>query len=185
MPLPVANAGRHGGFTLVELLVTLAVLAILLALAVPSFGDLIDRGRLTSAADTLYADLQFARSEAIRNNQNVVVSFQSGGSWCYGMVLGSSACDCSVSDSAAANYCALKRVTAADFSKVSIPSAASITFASGQTGFDPVRGVALSSGAVTLQSAQGKQATVSLALLGRVSLCSPAGNGFISAYPAC
>lgn len=185
MPHRASHTSRPGGFTLVELLVTLAVLAILLALAVPSFNDLIDRSRLTSAADTLYADLQFARSEAIRNNQNVVVGFQSGSAWCYGMVLGSSACDCSVSNSAAANYCALKRVTAADFSHVSIPDAASITFAASQTGFDPVRGVALAAGAVTLQSTLGKQATVSLALLGRVSLCSPAGSGFTGAYPAC
>lgn len=176
---------RGHGFTLIELLVTLAVLAIVLALAVPSFNDLIDRSRLTSAADTLYADLQFGRSEAIRNNQSVTISFQSGTAWCYGMVLGSSACDCSVTNSAAANYCALKRVSASDFSKVSIPDAASITFASSQTGFDPVRGVALSAGAVTLQSTLGKQATVSLALLGRVSLCSPAGSGFTSAYPSC
>lgn len=185
MALIDPRARLAGGFTLIELLVTLSILAIVLALAVPSFNDFIDRGRLTSAADTLYADLQFARSEAIRNNQNVTVSFQSGSAWCYGMVLGSSACDCSVTDSAAANYCSLKRVSAADFSQVSIPDAASITFAASQTGFDPVRGVALSSGAVTLQSTQGKQATVSLALLGRVSLCSPAGTGFTSAYPTC
>ena len=176
---------RGHGFTLIELLVTLAVLAIVLLLAVPSFNDLIDRGRLTSAADTLYADLQFGRSEAIRHNQNVTVSFQSGSAWCYGMVLGSSACDCSVTNSAAASYCALKRVSASDFSKVSIPDAASITFAASQTGFDPVRGIATSAGAVTLQSTLGKEARVSLALLGRVSLCSPAGSSYTSAYPSC
>lgn len=176
---------HHRGFTLTELLVTLSIVATLLALAVPSFKDLIDRSRLSSAADMLYADLQFARSEAIRHNQTVTVTFQSGSAWCWGLVQGGTACDCSVTDSTAANYCALKRASTTDFTSVSIPGASSITFTGNQTGFDPVRGIATNAGSITLQSTLGKQAQVSLGLLGRVSLCSPAGSGYTTAYPSC
>ncbi|WP_250656788.1 GspH/FimT family pseudopilin [Alkalimarinus coralli] len=53
------------GFTLVELMVTLAVAAILLSIAVPSFSSFIQNNRITSATNHLVAHLQYARSEAV------------------------------------------------------------------------------------------------------------------------
>ena len=64
---------RHKGFTLVELMITLAIAAILLALAAPGFRSLIERNRLQSAASNLYASLMLARSEALKRNQPVGV----------------------------------------------------------------------------------------------------------------
>lgn len=61
------------GFTLVEMLVVIAISAILIAAAVPSFQSLIASSRASSASGNLRSSLEFARSEAIRRNQNVTV----------------------------------------------------------------------------------------------------------------
>lgn len=53
------------GFTLLELMITLAVLAILTALAVPSFQTLLERNRLTSATNDLLGAFMMARSNAV------------------------------------------------------------------------------------------------------------------------
>jgi prepilin-type N-terminal cleavage/methylation domain-containing protein len=64
---------RLHGFTLVEMLVVMAISAILVAAAVPSFRSIIASSRASSASGTLLSNLEFARSEAIRRNQNVTV----------------------------------------------------------------------------------------------------------------
>ena len=64
---------RSRGFTLVEMLVVMAISAILIAAAVPSFQSLIASTRASSASGTLVSSLEYARSEAIRRNQNVTV----------------------------------------------------------------------------------------------------------------
>jgi len=65
---------RHAaGFTLVELMVTIVVLAILLAIGIPAFASLIASNRLTSATNELIASLQAARTEALRRNARVTV----------------------------------------------------------------------------------------------------------------
>lgn len=56
------------GFTLVELMVTLAVLVILLAVAVPSFRSITLGNRLTTNANELVGAIQTARMEAIKRN---------------------------------------------------------------------------------------------------------------------
>ena len=70
---------RPHGFTAIELMVTLAILAILVALAAPSFTPLIERWRVRSATEGLQSAIYFARSEAIKRGGNVVIRKQATG----------------------------------------------------------------------------------------------------------
>lgn len=76
------SLSRVHGFTLVELMITLAVMAILLALATPSFEGLIASSRLASATNELNATLRQARSEAMRRGQRVTVCASANGNQC-------------------------------------------------------------------------------------------------------
>lgn len=62
------------GFTLVELMVTIAVLAVMLAIAVPSFQEFTRRNRVVAASNSLVSALALARSEAIKRAARVTVA---------------------------------------------------------------------------------------------------------------
>jgi type IV fimbrial biogenesis protein FimT len=68
---------RRGGFTLIELMVTVAVITILLMIAAPSFKQLIAQQRLKNINAELVSTLQFARSEAIARNTPIFLKFVS------------------------------------------------------------------------------------------------------------
>lgn len=69
---PIHSANRPApGFTMVELLVTIAVASIALALAVPSFTQMTVNSRLTTQANDVVAAINLARSEAIKRNMRV------------------------------------------------------------------------------------------------------------------
>ena len=70
------------GFTLIELMITIALLGILLALALPSFSDMIRRTAVSSAASSLSVALATARSEAVKRGRNVSVCKSTNGSTC-------------------------------------------------------------------------------------------------------
>lgn len=61
------------GFTAIELLVVISIVAILAAVAAPSFVPLIERWRVRTATEGLQSSFYFARSEAIKRGGNVVL----------------------------------------------------------------------------------------------------------------
>jgi type IV fimbrial biogenesis protein FimT len=64
-------ATRMSGFTIVELMITVGVASILLAVAVPSFNQMMVTNRLTTQANDFVSAINFARSEAIKRNTTV------------------------------------------------------------------------------------------------------------------
>jgi prepilin-type N-terminal cleavage/methylation domain-containing protein len=74
------------GFTLIEVMVTVAILLIIITLAAPSFKNMIEMQRLRSITAQLVTDLQYARNEAVSRNTRVNLSFQANagsGMTCY------------------------------------------------------------------------------------------------------
>ncbi len=65
---------RNRGFTLVELMVTVAVLAIVLGLGVPLFQDFVSRNRLVATTNELVSAMALARSEAVKRAARVTVA---------------------------------------------------------------------------------------------------------------
>ena len=63
------------GFTLIELMVTISLLAILTTLAVPAFSAWIRNAQIRSAAEALQGGLRSAQAEALRRNRQVVMAF--------------------------------------------------------------------------------------------------------------
>lgn len=71
---------RHGrGFTLVELLITLAVLAVGLSLSAPAFNQQIANYRVRSASESIVEGLNYARAEAVRRNAPVSFTLDASG----------------------------------------------------------------------------------------------------------
>lgn len=72
------------GFTLIELMVTLAIAAILLTVAVPNFLVFVQNNRLVAQTNELSAMLNFARSEAVKRGTNVRVCSRLNDTTCAG-----------------------------------------------------------------------------------------------------
>ncbi len=73
---------RVRGFTLVELMVTVAVLAVLMAIGYPSFQSTLRSNRVATGSNELMAGFALARSEAIRNTRSSGLCPSSDGSSC-------------------------------------------------------------------------------------------------------
>jgi type IV fimbrial biogenesis protein FimT len=66
---------RQRGFSLVELMVAMAILVLLILAAMPGLGTWLDNTRIRNAGDSILTGLQMARQEAVRTNQNVSLWF--------------------------------------------------------------------------------------------------------------
>ena len=87
------------GFTLVELMIVVAIAALLLLLAAPSFQDMILKQRLRGINAQLITDLQFARTEAVARGRHARLFFNAdSGQTCYTIYVaegdGLARCDC-------------------------------------------------------------------------------------------
>ncbi len=77
-----ALARKTAGFGLIELLITVAILAILVAVAFPSFEGSMRNNRVTSATNEMIASLSLARMEALRNPRGAVLCASGDGINC-------------------------------------------------------------------------------------------------------
>ncbi|WP_018878763.1 Tfp pilus assembly protein FimT/FimU [Thioalkalivibrio sp. ALE28] len=125
------------GFTLIELMITIAVLVILVTLAAPAF-NLAEQRRVIGAAESALDQIQTARSEAIKQGRDIhFVSQGDGDTWCHG-ISNTPTCDCTVDDAAAANACTivmagdedavLRTTSSDDFRNVSMTGEQTLTF---------------------------------------------------------
>src|ERR1700730_3870717 len=88
LPLPGSRTDsgltRASGVTLIELTMTMAIVAVLMAVAIPSFQYVTNANRISSEANALLGDMQFARGEAIKQGLTVTVCTSSNQTSCSG-----------------------------------------------------------------------------------------------------
>ena len=139
---------RTRGFTLIELMVALAVAGVLMGLAVPSFFESTARARLQGAINELAIDLQYARSEAVRERAPVTLTVAaSGASYTIANATGT-----------------LKAVT--------LPSGVTLT-ADASVSYDALRGMAQATVFNAAISGVSGNLRVSTNAVGRVQVCTP------------
>ena len=73
---------KHLGFTIIELMITIAVIGIGLAIGVPAMNQFVLDNRLVSQINTLNSSLALARSEAVKQNETTVVCVSADGATC-------------------------------------------------------------------------------------------------------
>lgn len=73
---------RQHGFSIIELMTGVAIVAILVSLGLPAFRDLLANNRITSQINAFSSTLSLARSEAVKTNQTVTVCPSTNGTTC-------------------------------------------------------------------------------------------------------
>ena len=192
----------NSGFTLIELMIGIGVLAILMSLALPSYRSIVEKRQVTSAAEQLTAFLSTMKGEAVKLNQNLAFSY-SASDQCMGFQQTMSTCDCSTdSPTCQVGYDDdldgdFERMTdrTFQFSQLKYPGVVSdVSFSGGSSVlvYDSVRGMlapAFASGlVVSLVSSGGQYAlNVEIDRLGRVNICSPQSDDHspVPGYESC
>ncbi len=170
------NRPQSAGFTLIELMIVIAITAILTALAVPSFSVTLDNQRISGAAEAVLSDLRWARAEAIKRNKKVRVTFTSGSNWSYTID--------TVPVLATSDGVLPKTVDGSDFPSTTL-STASFSGGVAYSTFDPVRGINPNNGTATIVS-DHYTVDVIVSSLGRVRICGTNGGlGTPRGYDPC
>ncbi len=174
--------GRHvhgqtsKGFTLVELMVVIAVVAILAAVAMPSYQELMDNYRVRKAGEDVISLIANARSGAVKLHRPVTVSFNTGASWCAGANAGVQSAAGLLAAAALPCDCATPTGCMLDDEQLALPIGKhpGVSLGSGSAfAFNGVTGatVGLAGGTVTLDSPLNKfRATVTVTPLGQAAL---------------
>ncbi len=136
------------GFTLIELVIVMVIVAIGVALAVPTWSTIVEKRKLTSAMEQVSSFLSYAQGEAVKRNDEVTISWNTQGghnaNWCIGASLGADVCDCTETVSTESDYCEIDDVpfliSQTDFVDIT-EEFMHMKPKVGSFSFDPIRGV--------------------------------------------
>lgn len=182
------------GFSLIELMIAVALLAVLLSIAAPSFVGYMDRARLRGAVDDTVSLIAAARTEAVKRSRNVTISLggASAASWCIGaneaatpaaaaQFAASTACDCT-SDSACFVDGSRRVLAGTEYGGVTAPVRTASVTVDGKQGTN----VSLDTASFNLVSPRGTyQLQIQVSPLGQARACIPSGQPEMAGYPAC
>lgn len=174
------RSARQRGLTLIECLTVLAILAVVLGSAAPSFGKFAERRHLEGTAAQLATDIQHTRSLAVARDGGHRISFRHGvaGS-CYVVHTGpAQACQCEADGTVQCT------AGAAALRNLSFPAEGPVQVRAnvGSILFHPVHGTSTPTGTVRVVARSGATVHQVVNLMGRVRACSPNG---VPGYPAC
>lgn len=158
------------GFTLLELMVAVALVAILVAIGIPSYQSLRQEQMVRAATQAVYTDMMLLKSEAIKRNQNLsLFVFKSGeNDWCYRIPIDAGKCndceDCPTLEG-------VKGADASEFPRIKLTE----NYNPGNSvSFSPRRGTS-NAGNLELQSGDYRT-KVMTSNIGRVSACALSDN---------
>lgn len=168
------------GFTLVELMVVIAVVAILAVVATPSYQRLIDNYNVRKAGEDVVSLVSNARSGAMKLHRQVNVSFTTGANWCVGANAAALPAAGAAATAAAACDCSSPGTCLVQNEQLAVPigkhPGVSMASASNGLTFNGITGVAENAGVPTgstivLDSPRAYfQATVTISPLGQANL---------------
>lgn len=161
---------RQRGLTLVELMIAVAMAAVIAMAALPGFSAAVERHRLRHAAETLAADFSEARYEAARSGRPLHVAIDGRSeAWCWNVATRPD-CGCQ-----AADRCQLKATHAREHTGIQLLQPQPAVF-------EP-EGMVSAAGSATFRAPHGEMLRVSVGPMGRASVCSPGPP--VPGYPAC
>ena len=175
------NSSKYKGFTLIELMVVVALVGIFATIAIPSFLESFERKRLESLGDNLNYFFKLARSEAAKKNRSVdlYINKSSSSSWCIGMSGDdddnngeSDVCDCTDSTKQCTVDDIERVISSSDYKDVSFDS---LTFNDNKVSITSTRGRS-AGGQMNFSVSSGstaKDLRIIRNTMGRVIVCSP------------
>lgn len=179
--MSVKQPSVQSGFTLVELVMALAIVSVTIGLATPSMDHLRSRVHLRGVAAQLETDLQLARTTAVALNRVVQMSFnQTTTGSCYVLHSGRpDDCSCNLDGVAhcTADAEAIRTV------HIATPSGVTLTSNSRHVGFEPLRGMVTPTATFATRSRSGEQIDVVINIMGRVRTCSATAH--LDGLPKC
>lgn len=193
----VLRPAQHKGFTLIELMVTIAIAAILLTIGVPSLTSFFDRQKLIAAAEETYSNMQLAKIEALSRSADIYINVDGGvNTWSYGFST-SPNCDSNEEIKSDPDACFVLIGTERDLMRwdndehdgIRLTTYLDGTATEGTTKFDSTRGmheIKLSQTTTErefLFEYEGMKLSVIISKLGRILICSP--DGSVGGYQTC
>ena len=186
------NRSHHQGFSLVEVMMSVVLLAIGVALALPSYRDMVEKRQVTNGAEQLATFINTAQGVAMKTNQVVTVSYNNAGEndWCIGAITGTTACDCTQSNTAASDYCQIASqpfiLSNAQTNDLELMHDMD---GDGAYAFDPIRGLFMDLDDALTVELRSPSEDFRLNLMvnntGRVILCSEDGSHAVPGYAPC